>query len=148
MLQKIVLVIIGKYWLSLEREKGEEKIPLQLCDIILPNAHIQTKQGYVSGFHLLLFCPSSFSFSPGLQWEEEHRGGRTPGVWKFVPSQPWTQHHTSSAFSLGGCLFLSVNPFPLNSGSLSVHLLSVSSSLPCSATFLREVLEKPASGIY
>lgn len=37
--------------------KGEEKIPLQICDIILPTAHIQTKQGCVSGFHLVLSSP-------------------------------------------------------------------------------------------
>lgn len=47
--------------------KGKEKSPLHICDIILPSAHIQTKQGYVSGFHLGYFfsplCSPSFLLS-------------------------------------------------------------------------------------
>ena len=57
--------------------KGKEKIPLRICDIILPTAHVQTKQGYVSGFHLRLFSPPAlpplFSFFPFFR---EVGGGR------------------------------------------------------------------------
>lgn len=51
-----------------------------MCDIILPAASIQTKQGHVSGFHLLLFSPSSLLFSPlppfFLLFLEKVGGGR------------------------------------------------------------------------
>ena len=119
--------------------KGKEKIPLRICDIILPTAHVQTKQGYVSGFHLRLFSPAlsllSSLFSLSLEkWEEEERGGRTPGVWKFVPSQPWTQHHSSSGLRPGGCLSLfSLSRFPPSLRTpLSAHLSS--------ATFITALL--------
>lgn len=138
---------------------GKEKIPLQICDIILPTAHIQTKQGYVSGFHLRLFSPPltlSSSLPPlflflslekvggGLErWQNSRSFEVCPiPALNSAPQLLWFETvRLSVSFSLNHFL-------PSLRTPLSTHLLSVTLSLPCSAAFLWEVLEKPAKGLY
>lgn len=99
--------------------KGKEKIPLQICDIILPTAHIQTKQGYVSGFHLVLSSPplrspSSFLFFPFFR--ESGRRKREVAELQELGSLSHPSLELSTTAPLVGdwagvCLFLSP-PFP------------------------------------
>ncbi len=133
--------------------KGKEKIPLQICDIILPTAHIQTKQGYVSGFHLLppTFSPSSFSFFLSLEkvggGRERWQNSKSLEVCPIpaLNSAPQLLRFETVRVSVSFCL----NHFlPSLRTPLSAYLLSVTLSLPYSAAFLWEVLEKPARGIY
>lgn len=112
--------------------KGKEKIPLQICDIILPTAHIQTKQGYVSGFHLLppahpfLFTPSSLSFFLSLEkvggGRERWQNSRSLEVCPIpaLNSAPQLLWFETVRVSVSFCL----NHFlpSLSSGPLSLHI--------------------------
>lgn len=131
--------------------QAKRKVLLQLSDIILPSAHIQTKQGYVSGLHLLLSpsrspSPSSFSFFSlsGRRKKEVVEVQQFERV--SLPSLDLSSTVPLVCSRESVCLFLSLTFPPFSQDPLSAHLLSVTSSPLCSASFLWELLEKPAKG--
>lgn len=138
--------------------KGEEKIPLQICDIILPTAPIQTKQGCVSGFHLVLPPPSLLILSLLLlsllfflsvekvgggreRWQNSRRLEVCPiPALNSAPQLLWLE---TGLVSVSFCLNHSL-PSPRTPLSLLVPYQRLFAQRPS----FWEVLEKPARGIY